>query len=107
MLNGQNSMEQYPDITLIEDADITLLHEFACNNCKFCMSGACGHSFHKIKPKASENAVHECNNCNMHANKCNKMLLLITGVVSLLTQNTTGVTRRSNALILIKAHHGC
>ena len=30
--------------------------------------------FHE--PKASENAVHECNNRNMHANECNKMFIM-------------------------------
>ena len=42
--------------------------------------------FHK--PKASENAVHECNNCDMHANECNKMFIIhyLNSVMSQLTQ---------------------
>ena len=44
--------------------------------------------FHE--PKASENAVHECNNRDMHANECNKMFIIHyhNSVVSQLTQTT-------------------
>ena len=61
--------------------------------------------FHE--PKASENAAHECNNRDMHANECNKVFIIHyhNSVVSLLTKSR--VTRRSNALVLIKAHAGC
>jgi len=64
------------------------------------MSG-CSHSFHE--PKASENAVRECNNRDMHANKCNKPQHCR---VSSHTKHHR-VTRRLNVLILIKAHRGC
>ena len=43
--------------------------------------------FHE--PKASENAAHECNNRDMHANECNKVFIIHyhNSVVSLLTQS--------------------
>ena len=61
--------------------------------------------FHE--PKASENAAHECINRDMHANECNKVFIIHyhNGVVSLLTKSR--VTRRSNALVLIKVYTGC
>ena len=44
--------------------------------------------FHE--PKASENAVHECNNRDMHANECNKIFIIHyhNSVASQLTQTT-------------------
>ena len=58
--------------------------------------------FHE--PNASENAAHECNNHDMHANECNKMFSIHyhNSVVSLLTKYR--VTRRSNAQLLILKH---
>ena len=38
--------------------------------------------FHE--PKASENAAHECNNHDMHANECNKMFIIHTRAASCL-----------------------
>ena len=88
-------LKQKPYIYLITRVSVQyreLLHEWAWY-------------FHE--PKASENAAHECNNRDMHANECNKVFIIHyhNSVVSLLTKSR--VTRRSNALVLIKAHAGC
>ena len=35
-----------------------------------------GHTWYFHKLKVSENATHECNNCNTLGNKCNKMFII-------------------------------
>ena len=52
----------------------------------------------------SENAAHESNNHDMHANECNKMFIIQCLVSS---HTKYRVTRRSNTSILIKAHRSC
>ena len=72
-LNKVNGLKNIYLITRVSVQYRELLHKWAWY-------------FHE--PKASENAAHECNNRDMHANECNKVFIIHyhNSVVSLLTQ---------------------
>ena len=55
----------------------TLLHELACNIASYCMSGR-----GVFTSGRRENAAHEWNNRDMHAEECNKMFIIHTTVAS-------------------------
>ena len=67
---------------LLEVLVYTSLHELAAISRVFLHKSAW--YFHELK--TSENAAHECNNHDMHANECNKMFII--DYPSLLTQST-------------------